>query len=644
MLCGSFPPSAANVVTSTASDQPPSAVPAVARTWNPYAVAASSPVTAHDVPVTASGSYPATGTAPPPPPAPAETSVTDTSSKKNRCLLAVALLQQTVTAPATFSKSLVNTALSAESVLPCDAHPVTPTHNTTLESPDHARALVTTRTVPVAPVSGALTQPSALLAPTRISLVPPYAFKQVHPSMNPLFNAVFPLPLMLAKSVLSSAVSISVPPSSPVPSFHTSSSYPVAPATALHSAVNPAAFVALAHAFSGASSTSAATSNVRVTLSAGFQSASPAWLAVTLTIPAPVHVSVVPAIVAGPATAYSTASPLLAVAPSATVAPTVWSAISGNEIDCSARVSTTSSVVARTASLHGPAAASGVVASPRTYTSYPVPSANPVAVHVVPAVVPSATVAPLVRTVTESTYRAVEPLVRASRSRTAALRPRHPGSSTLAVCAAVAASVTVATGCQSPLPSSHTSTASAHSAVLLDRLYLNSTDTGLSTTGEHTHASASDSLKPYVPSIAPPVTAAAPVSDTVHPESTAPPSNPAVAASTTAVEHTRTRYPSAFATALHPTVNPFVVSPDTATPVTCRRRNAVGSFPAKYSSQFATPSSFQSSNSAASQFSLATDVAFVPYCSSHHSGVPSAAVSAAKTTASVELLVTAGVV
>ena len=139
-------------------------------------------------------------------------------------LLAVALLQQTVTGPATFSKSLVKTALSEERAFDCDSHPVTPTHSTTLASPDHDRARVTTRTIPVAPVSADWTHPSALLAPTRISFVPPYAFRQLHPSMNPLVNAVFPLPLMSAKSVPNNTVSFVTAAVPPSVSVHTDSS------------------------------------------------------------------------------------------------------------------------------------------------------------------------------------------------------------------------------------------------------------------------------------------------------------------------------------------------------------------------------------------------------------------------------------
>ena len=78
------------------------------------------------------------------------------------------------------------------------------------------------------------------------------------------------------------------------------------------------------------------TANVRVTLSAAAQFASPPWLAVTLTVPSPVKRKTLPSSVAGPLTAYPTASPELAVAPNVTVSVVHWLPISPNAMLCAA--------------------------------------------------------------------------------------------------------------------------------------------------------------------------------------------------------------------------------------------------------------------------------------------------------------------
>ena len=150
----------------------------------------------------------------------------------------------------------------------------------------------------------------------------------------PLFSRSFPLPLMAGQmsATTTVALSSSPPPSPASVTRHTVSSYPVAPATALHAAVNPAAFVALAHAAVGAGSSTPTTWNVTHTGNASSHSAFPACLAVTVTSPVPVNVSVPVASssTAGPSsTTNVTGSPLIAVAESATVAvsstgPTIY--------------------------------------------------------------------------------------------------------------------------------------------------------------------------------------------------------------------------------------------------------------------------------------------------------------------------------
>ena len=73
-----------------------------------------------------------------------------------------------------------------------------------------------------------------------------------------------------------------------------------------------------------------------VTFGAGFHDPFPAWLATTLTVPAPVNVSVEPPEMdAGPdPTANETASPLDAVADSATVFVATCAPIAGKLIVC----------------------------------------------------------------------------------------------------------------------------------------------------------------------------------------------------------------------------------------------------------------------------------------------------------------------
>ena len=72
------------------------------------------------------------------------------------------------------------------------------------------------------------------------------------------------------------------------------------------------------------------TVNVCETSIAAVQLSLPLCDAVTATVPAPVKVSVVPLSVAGPVTEYVTASPLLAVAFSDTVAVVIWSEMAAN--------------------------------------------------------------------------------------------------------------------------------------------------------------------------------------------------------------------------------------------------------------------------------------------------------------------------
>ncbi len=69
------------------------------------------------------------------------------------------------------------------------------------------------------------------------------------------------------------------------------------------------------------------TGMVVVTGSAGAQSASPAWLAVSTQVPAPVATSVVPSRAHGPATASSTGDPDAALARTGRLSPTTTAAI-----------------------------------------------------------------------------------------------------------------------------------------------------------------------------------------------------------------------------------------------------------------------------------------------------------------------------